>query len=89
MSREPERFTITAGDVSLDLDGFEVRGPVSCSTSGAASEITCGAGVGEGISAVAPISNVSVRNGTVGGFGRRCIELLSERARIEGVRVTG
>ena len=78
---------ITADDVTLDLNGFEIRGAISCSTTGAASEITCGVGLGEGISALAPVANVTVRNGSVRGFGQRCVELLGERAQIENVRV--
>lgn len=65
---------VTASDVTIDLNGFTVRGLVTCSTPGAAQQITCTAGAREGIRAVASLENVAVVNGGVQGFGSRCIE---------------
>lgn len=56
----------TAGRVRIDLNGFEVAGPVVCS--GAASTLTCApAGSGYGVLTAGAYS--SVANGTVRGFG--------------------
>ncbi len=73
-------ITITANDVSIDLAGFRVVGPVT----GCPAACTP-AGTGNGISAVSR-SNVSVRNGTIRGFGGNGIALGSE-ARIDRVQV--
>lgn len=80
-------IAVTASDVTIDLNGFTIRGLVTCSTPDTAQNITCTTGVSEGIRAVAPHENVAVLNGSVQGFGSRCIELLGDRARVEHVRV--
>jgi len=58
---------ITANDVTLDLGGFSISGPVVCS----GSPTTCTpSGGGSGIAVVATAENTTVRNGTVRGMGR-------------------
>ncbi|MDN3921245.1 hypothetical protein [Roseateles violae] len=54
-------IVITASDVSLDLNGFSVTGPVSCGQ-------TCSAG-GSTVGINATAMHATVRNGTVSGFG--------------------
>jgi parallel beta-helix repeat protein len=62
---------VTASDVTVDLNGFHIRGT--------------GGGGGDGVSSIA--SNVTVRNGSVGPVGNVGVNLTGSRARIEGVRV--
>jgi len=60
---------ITADNVSIDLNGFGLIGPVSCT----GDEPTCsGGGIGRGINAVDALSatnNLQVRNGFISGMG--------------------
>jgi hypothetical protein len=82
----------TADGVTLDLNGFTIRGPVTCSHSSEsyyeASLLTCsGSGSGDGISGG---SATWIRNGHVRGFGRYGISAgggLSSHAVVEDVRV--
>lgn len=81
----------TASGVTLDLNGFTVRGPVTCSHSQQAyydaSQVTCSAsGTGDGIYASA---STWIRNGHVRGFGRYGIAAgggLSAHVVVEDVR---
>jgi hypothetical protein len=60
---------ITVSNVSIDLNGFTISGPVTCSGTG--SSIICLGRGGTGISTFAGLSvpiNVAVRNGSVVGF---------------------
>ncbi|HYC57374.1 MAG TPA: hypothetical protein VEL28_20750 [Candidatus Binatia bacterium] len=70
---------ITANDVTLDLDGFVISGPVVCNGYPA---ICSGSGTGDGIVGVA--SNAVIRNGTVRGMGRAGISI--NGGILEGVR---
>ncbi len=73
---------ITAQGVALDLNGFDVRGPVVCS----GVPLNCtGSGTGVGIKSTR--DRHSVRNGFVGGFGDKGIQLLGGSAHIEDVMV--
>jgi hypothetical protein len=59
---------ILVGNVSIDLDGFTISGPVTCTGSGAT--ISCGAppntfGI---VTRFVDENNITVRNGTVVGF---------------------
>jgi hypothetical protein len=68
------------GDVfTLDLNGFTIAGPVSCS--GSANSLTCGAGAGRAISTS---TGVVVQDGRVTGFGGGGISS-GPRSRIDGV----
>jgi hypothetical protein len=73
---------VTADDVSIDLNGFKVAGPVSCSGTPVTSCTSTGAGDGIGGSQ----TGVIVRNGTVRGFANNGIGI-SGRALIENVTV--
>jgi hypothetical protein len=64
---------IAASDVTVDLNGFHIRGT--------------GGGGGDGVSSIA--SNVTVRDGSVGPVGAVGVNLTGSRARVEGVRVSG
>jgi hypothetical protein len=75
-------IVITAADVSLDLNGFAISGPGSCTGSG--SGLSCAAvGSGRGVDGGA---RVQVRNGSVRGFGNRGV-YLGERSRVDGLVV--
>jgi hypothetical protein len=68
---------VLAAGVSLDLNGFTVRGPVTCSRSSSydATTTTCTAsGAGVGLS-LGP--RTAVRNGRVTGMGSFCISVTS------------
>jgi hypothetical protein len=58
---------INVSNVALDLNGFTISGPVTCTGQGAS--ISCTGTEGAGIIAPGP-SAVSVRNGSVVGFAR-------------------
>jgi len=59
---------IAAPNVTLDLNGFSIVGPVVCT--GAGNALTC-AGIkqGSGITHYSGMSGTTIRNGTVRGFG--------------------
>lgn len=69
---------VLAADVSIDLAGFAVQGPATCSA------LACAASAGGGI--VSAASGTSVENGFVRGFGSICVSL-GPSARIERVKV--
>jgi len=56
---------VTADGVTIDLSGFEIAGPVTCT--GLGSEVACSAGTGYGINANSA-TGVTVRGGRVTGF---------------------
>lgn len=56
---------ITSSDVSLDLNGFSLVGPATCT--GVQTTLTCDAGTGIGVNAISQ-SRIRVRNGTIRGF---------------------
>jgi hypothetical protein len=74
---------VAVDGVTIDLNGFEISGPVVCS--GLGSAVSCSAGTGEGIDASAR-ARVTVREGRVRGFGSFGIRL-GERAQVRGVIV--
>ena len=55
-----------ADGISIDLAGFEIAGPVTCTGTGG--EVSCGGGSGSGIAASAR-ARVRISNGRVRGFG--------------------
>lgn len=75
---------IAAHEVTLDLNGFGVRGTHSCGSGG------CSAGTTIGVGAVAAGSelarNTTLRNGVVSGFGANCVDL-GAGASVEGLIV--
>ena len=77
---------ITAADVTIDLNGFEIKGPTSCSGAPAPScSCTPSGGGGIGIDGNATVG-VTVMNGTIRGMGDFGI-LLGRQSRVERVRV--
>ncbi len=74
---------ITASSVTVDLNGFSIMGPVSCSQD----PVVCPEpGKGIGIkSAAQPVQSVKVMNGTVRGMGSDGIQLSSLRSSVDGV----
>ncbi len=83
---EPEKATailVSAPDVTIDLNGFTINGPVSCS--GAPVSIcTPSTGAGVGINASNQLG-VAVMNGTVRGMGSFGL-LLGGQSQVEQVR---
>jgi hypothetical protein len=75
--------SITADSVTLDLNGFSIAGPTTCTYSGG---VSCGGTEGTGTGVVAATSRVSVRNGRVRGMGSNAIEL-GALGRVEDVDV--
>ena len=68
--RNTTAITVTPFEVTIDLNGFSIIGPVTCSFAPWAS---CGTvGTGDGISAGGPIT---IKNGSVRGMGRRGLSL--------------
>ena len=68
---------IGANDVTLDLNGFSISGPVTCQRG--TSPLQCSAsGSGEGIiSGRGELRNVTIENGTVQGMGQAGIDITS------------
>jgi hypothetical protein len=63
-------IVITARDVTLDLNGFSIRGPVSCTGAiGTGQMCSPQVALSNGVHIHAAATNAQVRNGTVGGFG--------------------
>ena len=65
---------ITTDDVTVDLNGFAIAGPVVCTTTFGPTDTTCSAmGTGSGILGAGPggfaPQNITVVNGTVRGMG--------------------
>jgi hypothetical protein len=77
---------ITADDVTIDLNGFLVSGPISCTGSGAG--VSCmGNGAGTGIVASSH-EGVVIQNGAISGFGGGGISLAPvESCRLAGLNV--
>jgi hypothetical protein len=83
----PEMTTaivVNASDVTIDLNGFTIKGATSCS--GAPSTTCSPTGGGNGISASNGQHNVTVQNGTVRGMGNVGIILEGVESRVERVR---
>jgi hypothetical protein len=90
-------ISIQAPRVTLDLNGFAIRGPVACN--GVTGSVTCSAsGSGVGVDATGllfPLDSVEVRNGVVSGVGADGVrldggvvrDLRVEHAAGNGVRV--
>jgi hypothetical protein len=77
---------ITAPDVTIDLNGFTMSGPVTCSGSG--SSIVCSPSSGwRGIRTFDPAVRVVIRNGTVRGFGSAGV-VVPAYSRVEHLVVT-
>lgn len=77
---------VTAEDVTIDLNGFAIIGPTSCTLTGSSDAyVTCTpVGTGRGIDGT--VENLTVLNGTVRGMGATGIVLVGS-ARVDGVHV--
>lgn len=76
-------ISVSAEGVSIDLNGFSLQGPVSCS----GIPVSCtSSGSGDGIDAES-IKNLTVRNGTIRGMGRDGL-LFGPISRIEDLTVS-
>lgn len=81
---------IEAGDVTLDLNGFAIQGPVECtSETGETGVTSCSAsGTGTADSGIRVFGgdNVTIRNGTIRGTGFAGISCNATECTITGVR---
>jgi hypothetical protein len=77
-------IVVNADGVDLDLNGFTVRGPVSC-TGGQGSSVSCPGQSPAGVGISSSADQVVVRNGIVHGVGGSGLELTGEGVRVEGV----
>jgi hypothetical protein len=88
LAEQTTAIQITAADVTIDLNGFEIKGPTSCSGAPAPScSCTPSGGTGRGIDGSATVG-VAVMNGTIRGMGSWGV-LLGRQSRVERVRVVG
>ena len=79
---------VTAGNVTIDLNGFAIIGPALCSGSPPQSPVSClPSGTGIGISTQGKVG-ITVRNGTVRGMGNNGLEL-GNLAAVEEVQAIG
>lgn len=80
---------INANDVTIDLNGFAVRGPVSCSGSGL--YVSChGGSAGQNFGIVSvTTNNISIHGGTVRGFSAEGIALKGVGNIVDSIRVSG
>ena len=79
---------ITADNVSLDLGGFSILGPNTCTPNPTTCTFSGGAGIG--VLAVGPVgvvspANVRVFNGTVRGMGGHGVRMLGEGTMVERI----
>ena len=91
-------ITGAAGRVTVDLNGFSILGPVTCTGSSAGNPVTTCLpvpsspsifGPGTGVRSLADRS-LTIRNGTISGMGRHGIFISgAPMARVEGVTVMG
>lgn len=89
LTENTDGIEIRADDITLDLGGFAIRGPVTCQFV-AGPDVTCSVlGGGEGIYDTISFGNdnLVIRNGTVKGVGQNGILLRGARVTIEDVRV--
>ncbi len=86
-----DAIDITANDVTLDLNGFSIVGPVTCQA-GTYAVVCSGSGTGYGVlTTVLPSglfpANVTVRNGNIRGLGHAGVALLGTSSLAESVHV--
>jgi hypothetical protein len=80
-------IALTSGDVTIDLNGFSIIGPASCTGGNSnGGDLACSpSGSGNGIDANATF--VTIRNGFIRGFGNHGINLASS-CRVTDVNLT-
>jgi hypothetical protein len=79
-----DAIAVQANDVTIDLNGFSIVGPTSCSEPPVLCTPT---GIGVGVLSDLEAENVAVIDGVVRGMGFSAV-LLHDRARVERVRAT-
>jgi hypothetical protein len=62
---------VQSSDVVIDLNGFAISGPVTCT----GDRPSCAGGAGDGVSATSAFQEITVRNGTIRGMGRFGVNL--------------
>jgi hypothetical protein len=70
--------------VTLDLGGFSIQGPITCT--GAGPTLSCGAGTGSGVLFDPSAQASVVRNGTVQGMGETGVGGDAHQIQIESIR---
>jgi len=88
-------ITVGTSDVTLDLGGYAIAGPVSC-TGSSSSNLVCtpSAGTGIGVTrSTTAVTAVTVRNGSIRGMGFRGVSLgeqtIASELRLNANRATG
>jgi len=86
-SESQNAIFVSAADVSIDLNGFELRGPTTC-TGATGSALVCApvSGGSEGNGVRAASLNVSVKNGRIRGMGANGV-LCGNGCRVENVEI--
>ncbi len=79
---------IAVPDVTIDLNGFTLKGPVTCT--GVGTTLSCSkTGAANGISSAGSATgNITVRNGTVRGFGQLGVNLTEIGNIVDGVNAS-
>jgi hypothetical protein len=81
---------INASNVTLDLNGFAILGPVTCAAFPCTNVGSLASGYGVLSGSDAPqkaYMNITVRNGTIAGMGADGVHILGESVRVEDLRV--
>jgi len=91
VSAEPAPTSTTAifvssAAVDLDLGGFALRGPVTCSGQPLACSEASGSGVG--VTTAAGALGLRIHDGSISGFGAYGVSLQGDAARLERIRLT-
>ena len=71
---------VSADGVTIDLAGFSIIGPVTCSTP----PVNC-TGIGSGVGIQGPVTGLTVRNGTITGLGSAGIFVIGDIGRFESL----
>lgn len=79
-------ISVRSSNVTLDLGGFAILGPVTCT--GAPVTSCSASGLGSGVTSTSNFRNIAVVNGSVRGMGLGGVVLSGPDSRIEGVQAT-
>jgi hypothetical protein len=84
-------IVITSDDVTLDLNGFSIRGPVDCSAGFPCANIGAQQGYGVLAGTDGPSKGyyrITIRNGTIHGMGADAVHVLGDSVRVEDLHVS-
>jgi hypothetical protein len=81
---DKDAVEITADGVTLDLNGFSIIGPLTCT----GQPVTSCAGSASGTGIYSTNNNIAVKNGTVTGMGLRGVDLEGTNILVEEVRAS-